>query len=248
MPTAGTIDKAERRLEELLLRSRWLELCEKVKEIAPYRQDLFVSGRMGPQALLDGTYQNIVNSMQVITKNSGIDGHSTLSTDVLLPREIMRMNYPFSQLRANLPPRPSDLRVLCDWRVSFRSCFNEDYLTRKCDIPKHRDRMTYSYDSIDDLISDLAWGNYGITATATLNGSRDRIDFAVRQDNMNKKYWLIKAKRLSEHFGKSDPMLVDPLVLYNAARRAVRQTNSYLKRVADYFGAEYRTFPPKIEP
>jgi len=253
------VAQAERKLEDLLLKKRYLELYDAV-QAASLQIPLFPSGKLGTSALLDGTYARIRDDFQGIAKTAGIDGRATFSTDVLLPRDIMQMNYPFSHLRIlNLPPTPADLRVLFDWQMAFRDCFDPHYLIslrysggRNGKGIKGKDENGYrnhtgARSSINEWVMDLAH-NHLMRSLTTINGSKGRIDYAVQQSNMHKKFWLYKTEKVAEHFGGKHPMLHDPREVYNAARRAIRRTHSYLQKVAKEYGVSYTTFPSAINP
>ena len=253
------IANAERELDGLLLKRRWLELYEKVESTA-HQRELFIDNMLGLPALLNGTYSGILKDLKKILEGAEVYGVDSL-TDVLLPRNVMKMNYPFSYFRLRLPPTPADLRVLFDWEVDFRDCLDEGYLFElENSMSKRGERLVSTkYDGdyrkhngakipIENWVLDLAEYNNCLKTLVTFNGTQGRIDFAVRQVHMHKKFWLYKVQKVHEYFDGKPPMLHDPRELYNAARRAIRRTDSYLTRLANETAAEYHTFPPSINP
>jgi hypothetical protein len=252
--------KSHKRLEGLVATRRFIELYEKVQTLS-YQQNLFTNGALDISALLDGTYKGIINRLKDINQVAGVAEFSDSCTDILLPRGIIKMTYPFLHLRglSNLPPRPSDLRVLHDWEINFSDCFDSGYIF---DIghPNGKGRgisvkVVDGYgkhaganSQIENWILDVARYNHSFRAFTTINGTWGRIDFATRQRNMHKKFWLYKAQKIHEYFDGKHPMLHDPREVYNAARRAVRRTHSYLKGLSKEFNMEYHTFPKSMNP
>jgi hypothetical protein len=255
------LGQAERRLESLIVQRRFVHLYDSVRSAA-CQLELFGSQRLDLNGLCSGAYARIRDDMDKIRNDAFCQNSVEHSIDVLLPRSIQRMNYPFSYHRGlKLPPSPADLRVLFDWHLDFHECFDWRYLidirhqrgirgkgVKKFFVNDSYMRHYGCSNAIENWILDLAESNHTMQAQVTFNGTQNRIDFAVRQRNMHKKHWHFKAQKVEEYCSSKHPMICAPNELYNAARRAIRRTHTYLHRKATEFGMAYHAFPPAMNP
>lgn len=217
----------------------------------------------GLDSLMDGRGRIMANDIKLLTEEVDLDGLVEWELEVVLPKELSTIDYPFPVIRRGIPPPPDTLRVLLDGRIDvFKHCFSDSLresldreelgaMTRRRRfirrLPNGYWAHSASENSYRNLMLELIH-NHSCSFYITLNETLKTVDFAFRQRFMHRKHWAWKFEKLKEHFGENYPEDFNPASYYNRARRLAREINSYLKAFYEEDRYKCRTFPEKFNP